>query len=303
MISAIIPVYNSGKDVARCLDSVLGQTVRDIEAICVDDGSTDSSADIVAEYARRDPRVRLIRQANTGQGGARNRALDAMRGELFTFVDADDAIHPLFLETLLAAMERGGTAIAVNDRFEKFSEFAGFGADAQALRIPAPKTENFGDFVRNRRIFSSVWNKLYRREAVGDVRFLSHPFEDWPYLVKVFAKAKEYSLTSAPLYFYNAGNVSTIRSPFGERKVAGYLTGIRDVLDAFRGGEMERGARRRAAVAAKMLMSKARKCEPELRRMAAAGLAEIAGDGLLSPGDLDLKTRFRFWRMRREFGL
>lgn len=301
MVTVIIPVYNVERYLARCLDSVLGQTVRDIEVICVDDASGDSSASIADGYSRRDARVRVLRQGvNAGQGAARNRGLDEAHGEYFTFVDADDAIHPQFLEVMLSVMERAKTPIAVDESFERFEGRDGCGKlDA----VPFSRTFSFRSFVRDRRIFSSVWNKLYSREIVGDVRFLSHPFEDWPYLVKVFAKARTYAKFSAPLYFYNDENVSTVRSPFGEKKINGYLTGIADVTRAFRGGELERDVRRRAAVGAKMLMSKARKCEAPLRRMAAQGLAGIIAEGLLSPADLDFKTRYRLWRMRREAGL
>lgn len=304
MVSVIIPVYNVERYLARCLDSVLGQTVGDMEVICVDDGSSDSSAAIAAGYEKSDSRVKVIRQANAGQGAARNRGLDAIGGESFAFVDADDYLHPQYLETLLRAMEKSCAPIVASDRYTCTSKAAHAAAAADLRQWGAEcGVFRFRDFVRDRRIFSSVWNKLYRRDAAGDVRFLSHPFEDWPYLVKVFAKAGTYAKISAPLYFYNDENVSTIRSPFGERKVKGYLTGIEDVARIFKGTSQESDVRRRCAVAAKMLMSKARKCEAPLRRMAAEGLCGIVREGLMAHGDLDLKTRIRFWRLRREFGL
>lgn len=86
--SVIIPVYNAEKYVGRALDSVLAQSFTDFEVILVDDGSTDGSADVIEKY--NDPRVRLIRQENRGEGGARNRGIEDSSGEWLTFLDADD---------------------------------------------------------------------------------------------------------------------------------------------------------------------------------------------------------------------
>ena len=90
ILSVIIPVYNVEKYLAECLDSVCSQTLKDIEIICIDDGSTDGSAAILDDYARRDPRVRVIRQANAGVGAARNRGLDIATGRYVYFIDSDD---------------------------------------------------------------------------------------------------------------------------------------------------------------------------------------------------------------------
>ena len=79
--SIIIPVYNVEPFLARCLDSVVGQTLRGIEIICVDDGSPDRSIDILNRYAAQDDRIRVISQENRGLGGARNRGFDAATGE------------------------------------------------------------------------------------------------------------------------------------------------------------------------------------------------------------------------------
>lgn len=101
-VSVIIPLYNKAGYIARALDSVLAQTYGDFEVIVVDDGSTDNSADIVAGYA--DARIRLIRQANTGPGRARNRGIDESTGTLLAFLDADDEWLGEFLERSVDAL-------------------------------------------------------------------------------------------------------------------------------------------------------------------------------------------------------
>ena len=93
-ISVIIPVYNVAPWLKECLDSVLNQTFRDMEIIIVDDGSTDSSPEIIKEYAEKDNRIIAIRKENGGLGSARNVALKMAKGEYIAFVDSDDKIHP-----------------------------------------------------------------------------------------------------------------------------------------------------------------------------------------------------------------
>ena len=102
-VSIIIPVYNVEPFLARCLDSVVGQTLRGIEIICVDDGSPDRSIDILNRYAAQDDRIRVISQENRGLGGARNRGFDAATGEFILFVDSDDWIDPAYCERLYEA--------------------------------------------------------------------------------------------------------------------------------------------------------------------------------------------------------
>ena len=89
-ISVVIPVYNQAPYLAECLDSVLVQTLRDIEVVCVDDGSTDDSGRMLDEYAARDSRVKVIHQANAGAGPARNAGMDVAAGEFLAFMDPDD---------------------------------------------------------------------------------------------------------------------------------------------------------------------------------------------------------------------
>lgn len=91
-VSVVIPVYNVEKYLQECLDSVLNQTLADIEIICVDDGSTDKSGKILDEYEQIDDRVRVIHQENAGVSAARNRGIDEARGEYVKFVDSDDAL-------------------------------------------------------------------------------------------------------------------------------------------------------------------------------------------------------------------
>ena len=89
-ISAILPVYNVEQYIKDCLDSIINQTMDDIEIICVNDGSLDNSLQVLEEYAQKDARIKIISQENQGQGIARNNGLKIANGEYITFIDPDD---------------------------------------------------------------------------------------------------------------------------------------------------------------------------------------------------------------------
>lgn len=94
VLTVIIPAYNAEKYLPQCLDSVIGQTLKDIEVICVDDGSTDGSASVLQAYAQKDSRISVLTQGNSGQSAARNRALEKAKGAYVQFLDADDWLDP-----------------------------------------------------------------------------------------------------------------------------------------------------------------------------------------------------------------
>ena len=94
LISVIIPVYNVEAYLPRCLDSVIQNTYRNLEIICVDDGSTDGSPEILRDYAQRDARITVITKENGGVSSARNAGLDRATGEFVAFIDSDDFVHP-----------------------------------------------------------------------------------------------------------------------------------------------------------------------------------------------------------------
>ena len=89
-LCVIIPIYNMSEYISGCLNSVFAQTLKDIEIICVDDGPTDGSAKIISEFAKKDGRIRFIKQNNQGAGAARNAGIKAAKGEYIAFLDTDD---------------------------------------------------------------------------------------------------------------------------------------------------------------------------------------------------------------------
>ena len=117
-VSVIVPCYNAGAYLEPCLRSVLAQTMGDLELLVIDDGSADGSLSVAQEIARGDARVRVFHQENRGVCAARNRGLDAARGEYVTFVDGDDLLPPDALERMLALAPGADMVVCAHETFD-----------------------------------------------------------------------------------------------------------------------------------------------------------------------------------------
>ncbi len=211
-VSIIVPVYNVEKFLARCLDSIVGQSLRDIEIICVDDGSPDNSIDILNRYAQFDPRVKVIRQQNKKQGGARNTGLDAATGDYIGFVDSDDWIDSDFYERLYEAALRTGADIACCSILKHRP-----GGDKYVVRY---RTESVATDLQRRFAMCScppqfyTMNKLYRRGLLNGgrgLRFQEHVvFEDIEFVSRALYAASGVVSVPGTVYHYVYNGISTI---------------------------------------------------------------------------------------------
>lgn len=174
MISVIVPVYNTAQYLRRCLDSILCQTVENIEVICVDDGSTDESLQILDAYATVDSRVQVIHKENGGLVSARKVGLKVASGEYIGYVDSDDWIEPNMYEKLLAALIDEKVEIAMCGRIEETGHIGresrhGFPAgryDKQGLKEKIYPSMIVNDAFFEWGIFPGIWDKLFRRECL-----------------------------------------------------------------------------------------------------------------------------------------
>jgi glycosyltransferase involved in cell wall biosynthesis len=181
-ISVIIPCYNVEKYVARCLESVLSQTHDNLEAIVVNDGSTDGTARIVGRYLS-DGRVMYLEQANAGVSAARNAGIDAASGALLAFADSDDYLETRMYERLLAARARENADMAVcnynlvyDDRVEpQYSK-----PRNETVDVRADVYDYFARFCACPKPNNYIWTRLYRAEIVKNsrVRFENHKLGD-----------------------------------------------------------------------------------------------------------------------------
>ena len=170
-VSVIIPVYNAAKFINDTLDCVLNQTMREIEVICVDDGSKDNSLELLNARAKTDDRLIVVSQPNSGAGVARNNGLSKARGEYISWLDSDDLFEKDMLEAAYAACKKENADIGAF-RCDMFDDETGaVSSGAWALRdefLPAKQPFSYKDMPE--KIFFAfvgwAWDKLFRREFV-----------------------------------------------------------------------------------------------------------------------------------------
>lgn len=174
-VSVIIPVYNGEKHLRQCLDSVCNQTLRDIEIICVDDGSSDSSIDILKEYQAQDSRVQIYQQQNKYAGAARNLGKSHAIGEYLVFWDCDDYFELEALEELYnraKAMQADICVCGANDYFQDTERLAQAVPHYMAKK-KTPEAEVFNRKTNEKYILNftnaAAWNKIFRRAYIEEL--------------------------------------------------------------------------------------------------------------------------------------
>jgi glycosyltransferase involved in cell wall biosynthesis len=226
-ISVIMPIYNAEAFLARCLESVLAQTYQSIEVICVNDGSTDRSGNILAAYQARDPRIVILQQTNQGTAVARNHGLTKSSGEFIYFLDSDDVIHPQLLEYATTLAVRHNADAVSFDWVEMESgtmpspvQLVDF--DGYAICCPSKPLQHLKH--RNEfRIGINTWSKVYRRTLAEKVPFLSgNCVEDIYHTVCALRDDPRVVITKAPLYFYTRRPDSASSIPCTLEKIRDY---------------------------------------------------------------------------------
>ncbi|MCR5670962.1 MAG: glycosyltransferase, partial [Butyrivibrio sp.] len=206
-ISVVMPVYNVEKYLERCIDSVTGQSYKNLEIIVVDDGSTDGSGELCDRLAVDDDRIKVIHQRNMGLSGARNTGLDVMSGDYVFFCDSDDVIAPETLEKLIFMIKRDRADVTACGFSHVYDEYFETGQGEKTFTSDKPGRWNGHDSVsemmRNNSICTVACNKLFKRELFDDIRFpLGVLNEDEATIYKVLYKASIVSFTPKLFYKY-----------------------------------------------------------------------------------------------------
>lgn len=220
LISVVVPVYKVEKYLDRCLTSLTGQTYRNLEILLVDDGSPDQSGEICDRWGSRDSRIRVIHQENRGAGAARNAALDAAQGDYIGFVDSDDYVSPNFYAYLYFMMDKE-TDITECGYLETQTDDAAFDDDL-GLSIPYTPREAMEGNIRDTVFRQLIWNKLYRREVVADIRFpVGTGIDDEYFTYQTLVKARSLVRSDTVLYAYRQQESSIMHSPYSLKRLNG----------------------------------------------------------------------------------
>ncbi len=216
-VSVIIPVYNVEEYLSECLDSLINQTLRDIEIICINDGSTDNSLNILNEYAKKDSRITVLTQENQGAAVARNRGLDIAKGEYLSILDSDDYFKQDMLEKLY------NRAVETDAEIVKCYEFV---VDSKNDKIYENKF--LPKEKMDKKVFSSIdvkdcafdlsrniaWEKMFKASFVYDNKIRFHNvrvIDDAHFVLIAFALANRITIVNENLVFHriNISNQQT----------------------------------------------------------------------------------------------
>lgn len=229
-VSVVVPVYNVELYLRQCLDSIINQTLKEIEIICVDDGSTDASLEILKEYATKDDRITVIAQKNAGSGKARNNGINNAKGEFIAFMDSDD-MYPsektlehmykaaidndvLICGGSLSQLREGGKIVTDPKEFEEGYSF---------------KEEGIVDFCDYQFDFG-YWRFIYNRKFLKEHELLFPDYircQDPPFFVKTMCVAGNFYALKEPTYVYR---VSYKQISWNERKVVDVYKARIDLL-------------------------------------------------------------------------
>lgn len=217
-LSVIIPVYNVSSTLDRCLESVAGQTMRDLQIILVDDASTDGSSEICDKWTRDDGRIQVVRHnANQGLSAARNSGIVRAKGEYITFVDSDDTVDKETYARLFAILN-------VHPDYDilEFPVFVRYGNIKLQQRLYFGMDKEYHDmdeyWLKSKAYqHSYAWNKIYKRELFNGEKYpVGKKFEDVYMLSQLLRHCKIIATTSAGMYYYYDNPAGITRNATGK---------------------------------------------------------------------------------------
>ena len=221
-VSVIIPIYNSGNYLIECLDSVINQTLSEIEVICIDDGSTDSSFDILKDYANNDSRFKIFHQENLGAGTTRNNAIEKVSGEFIIFLDSDDWIEEDMCEKLYNHAKKLDVDLVVFDAIWHHKDYdevlcyfkeTEFNQDYESFI--------FDKFQIKEKIMEPslgvIWSKFYKTSLIkdNDIKFSSYKiYNDVGFHFKSILSADKIAVLPEVFYHYVNVGQQSLQSSF-----------------------------------------------------------------------------------------
>lgn len=214
-ISIIVPIYNAEKYIRTCLDSILKQTLKEIEIICVDDGSTDNSSIIMDDYAEKYPRVKVLHKKNSGYGNSMNQGLSLATGEYIGIVESDDYIMPNMYEELYKLTNNGSVEVVKANFWDCYDEKNGsITKVVNREREKMPDIDNpftIREYPQLLWGHPSIWTGIYKREFLinNSISFKEAKGGGWvdnPFFFETLCRAKSIKWTKVPYYCYRKTN-------------------------------------------------------------------------------------------------
>ena len=239
-VSILVPIYNVEKYLVECLESLVNQTLRDIEILCINDGSTDSSPEILRRFAAADARIKVIDKPNSGYGASMNRGLDEASGEFIGIVESDDYAEPDMFESLYTAAVEQQVPVVRGDYFFTWTapnardSIRCYYQEADYGRVLNPVVD-----YRIFRVPPAIWSGLYRRDFLETykIRFLESPgasFQDTGFNYKILMATDSLYLLNRPFLHYRQDNAaSSVKATTKLFTVVDELQSALDFLEQF----------------------------------------------------------------------
>ena len=225
-VSVIVPVYNAEDYIEKCLDSLINQSLKDIEIIVVDDGSTDDTYKVVSKYKEK---IKLIKQKNGGVASARNKGLSVAEGEYIAFVDSDDWVElDMFSKLYNKAFENDYDAVECNFKYvDDNEEWHGvIDVDTDVVSIDDKKKY----FIK---MFPVIWNKIYKRDKIKNIKFKDGVWaEDVEFLYRVIPNIDTIGKINEELYYYYQREKSESR--LFDKRVYNYIDNFNGIIDYYK---------------------------------------------------------------------
>ena len=243
-ISVIVPVYNVEKYIRRCLDSITGQTYKNLEILLINDGSTDNSEIVCEEYAKKDSRVQYYKKDNGGLSDARNYGLKRITGDYVAFIDSDDCLSTGFFEVLINKSIEHNADIVSSDIlfFYSDNELPKWSEEKELIRSSLNEKILYGrqiilqylcpkdDYI----IYHGLCMKLYRKELFEDLYFeIGKVHEDLYITYKLLHSAKCMVMVKVPLYYYFQNNGNSISNNYTVKNYMDECEGYLKIIDFF----------------------------------------------------------------------
>lgn len=220
LISIILPIYNVGDYLAKCLNSIISQTYSNLEILLIDDGSTDGCYDICERYKSSDGRFKVIHKDNAGVSSARNCGIRAMSGQYMTFIDPDDMVAPDYVETLYRSIKDNNSEISICGVKTVFSEGLCTADASDRKREVFTAERAIEKMLYQDEIDVSAWGKMYLSSLFEGIEYPEGKInEDTAVTYKVFAKANVISFDSYKCYFYVQRPGSIMHQSFATKKM------------------------------------------------------------------------------------
>ena len=218
-ISIIIPIYNAEKYLCEAMDSVIAQTYKNLEIICINDGSTDNSLSIIKDYASKDKRIKIIDKPNSGYGVTVNTGIKQATGEYIAIFEPDDILSPNIYETLLKEITDNNLEVVKCNFYYYWAKKNKSKRSGLVSRCAQKKPFKALSHLKVFTCHASVWAALYKKDFLinNDIRFLETQgasFQDISFNFKILALANQIKLIDKPLLYYRQDNsISSINNP------------------------------------------------------------------------------------------